>query len=213
MYDELYRLFILNKELSIPGIGNFSLNRKPAEANFLDKVVYPPGYYVSFTKDASTPSKNFFYSLAELLNLSDRDAVVRFNDFAFDLRKKIAAGNEIIWEGIGTLSMSNSGNVLLIPNKTPIFEEPVAAEKAIREHAEHKVLVGEQERTSVEMTELLTKPEKKRSNWWITALVAGILLIIFLFWHFSKNNWNLPATSNQQLLSPNQPESTYTTLQ
>ncbi|HVT87098.1 MAG TPA: hypothetical protein VHD35_17995 [Chitinophagaceae bacterium] len=213
MYDELYELLILNKELIIPGIGNFSVNRKPAEANFLEKLIHPPVYSITLQKETGTPSKFFFNHLAELLNISDREAIVRFNDFAFDLKKKITAGQEIKWNGIGTLFISNSGMVKLAPVEICAIEEPVAVEKVLREHAEHMVLVGEQERTSVEMTELLSQTETKRSKWWIGALIAGVMLLIFVFWIFSKNEWNVSSVSNEQIITPGQEEPSYILLQ
>lgn len=213
MYDELYQLLILNKELSIPGIGNFSMNRKAAEANFLEKLIHPPVYSITLQKESGTASTSFFSRLAELLNITDREAIVRFNDFAFDLKKKIAAGHEVIWNGIGTLSMSKSGNVKLSPSEIPVIEESVAVEKVLREHAEHTVLVGERERTSVEMTELLSQTETKKSKWWIAALIAGVALLAVVFWIFSKNEWDVSATSNQQVISPGQEVPSFILLQ
>ena len=213
MYDELYQLLILNKELSIPGIGIFSVNRKPAEANFLEKLIHPPVYSITLQKESGTPSKNFFARLAELLNIADGEAIVRFNDFAFDLKKKITDGNEVIWNGIGTLSMSKSGNVKFSSSNIPAVEESVAVEKVLREHAQHSVLVGERERTSVEMTELLSQPETKKSKWWIAALITLVALLAVVFWIFSKNEWTISATSNQQTISPGQEEPSFILLQ
>ncbi|HWC52545.1 MAG TPA: hypothetical protein VG676_03090 [Chitinophagaceae bacterium] len=213
MYDELYRFLILNKELTIPGIGNFTVNRKPAEANFLEKLIHPPIYSISLQKEPGTPSKNFFFHIAEQLNISDREAIVRFNDFAFELKKKITDGTEVMWHGIGTLSMSKSGNVKLLPSDIPVLEESVAVEKVLREHAEHTVLVGERERTSVEMTEFFSQTETKRSKWWIAAMIAGILLLAAVFWIFSKNEWTISATSNQQFIAPGMEEPSYILLQ
>jgi nucleoid DNA-binding protein len=213
MYDELYQLLILNKKLTIPGIGNFSMNRKPAEANFLEKLIHPPAYSITLQKESGAPSKSFFFRLAELLNITDREAVVQFNDFAFDLKKKIVDGNEVVWDGIGTLSMNKSGNVKFLPAEIPVIEESVAVEKVLREHTQHSVLVGERERTSVEMTELLSQPETKKSKWWIAALIAGVVLLAVVFWIFSKNEWTISATSNQRTISPGQEEPSYILLQ
>lgn len=213
MYDELYQLLILNKELIVPGIGNFLVNRKPAEANFLEKLIHPSLYSIELQKESGTPSKNFFFNLGELLNISGNDAIVRFNDFVLDLKQKITSGNDIHWKGVGTLSANRNGTVRLLPSEIQSLEEPVPAEKVLREHAEHTVLVGEKERTSVEMTELLSQTEMKKSKWWIAALIAGVLMLVFLFWHFSKNEWDVSATSNQQVLSPGQIEPSYNLLQ
>lgn len=213
MYDELYRLLILNKELVLPGIGSFTLNRKPAEANFVEKLVYPPSYSISFLHETPLPEKSFFQKLSEMMNITDREAVIRFNDFTFDLRKKIIAGNEISWKGIGTFSADNRGNINVVPSEIAVIDEPVTAEKVLREHAEHRILVGGQERSSVEMTALLAHQGSKKSFWWIAALVTGVVLGTMIFLHFSKNAWNFSSASNRQLIVPLQAEPTYFTFQ
>ena len=213
MYDELYQLLILNKKLIVPGIGNFSVNRKSAEANFLNKLIHPPVYSIALEKESGDPSENFFLRLGELLNISESEAKSRFNDFVFDLKNKISAGNDMFWKGVGTLSANRNGSVRLLPSEISILEEPVAAEKVLRQHAEHNVLVGEKERTSVEMSALLSQTGTRKSKWWIVTLIAGVLMLAFLIWNFSKNNWNVSATSNQQTISPVQIEPSYNLLQ
>lgn len=189
------------------------MKRKPADADFVNKLVHPPSYAVTFQKDVVTPSKNFFYWLGEALNISDREAVVRFNDFAFEIKKRLASEGRIVWDHVGTLVQGASGQVRLLPMDDIVIEDPVAAEKVIREHAEHTVLVGEQEKTSTEMTELLAPHIGEKSHWWIYALIAGILILAFLAWYFLQNGLDITSISNHQQPVIRQSETTYTILQ
>ena len=184
MFTELYCFLIRHKQLYVPGIGIFLLGRKAARTDFLNKCIHAPAYSVSFQNSGQSSSKKIFNWLASALNISDRDAVIRFNEFAFDLKKKIDEGNMIKWKGVGMLGkgqgdQSDSYRIQFLPEQNiSAVEMPVAAEKIIREHAEHTMLVGEQEMTSTEMEELLTPVLRiKKSRWWILPLIVFILAI------------------------------------
>lgn len=212
MYDELYEFLLQQKELNLPGIGVFSIQRNPAVANFIDKQIQPPAYEITFNEQAQDfSSKRIFFWLAEKLNISDGEAVVRFNDFVFGLKKKIAEGTAIDWKGVGTIS-KGTNKLFFTPVSLLSIEGPVEAQKMIREHAEHTVLVGERERTSAEMTEFLNDPGEKKNYWWAYALVTGIAAIVFICWFFSDNGITTSSTGNIESISINKEEPTYTLL-
>ena len=74
------------------------------------------------------------------------------------------------------------------------FLTPTPALRVNRENAQHTLLVGDQERTNVEMNEWLLEEEegnKKRHSWWIVALVLAILGLVALGWHFYSNGWSI----------------------
>lgn len=202
MYAELYQYFILHKRLSVPGVGTFFMERKPAENDFLNRQIKAPVHSVAFANSFDTVSKKFFAWLGNALHISDRDAVMRFNDFAFDMKKQISDGATISWNGLGVLSKGLAGEIKFIPQQLLIDESPVTAEKVIREKAEHMVRVGEDQKTSVEMTEMLTKTETKRSLWWVLPLAIGLLAIVFICWHLSEHGVDVSSTANTTKLVP-----------
>jgi hypothetical protein len=210
MYGELYQYFILYKQLNVPGIGTFQLERIPATADFPNKVINAPSFSIALQHDNATPSKRFFNWLAHALQVSDQDAVVRFNDFAFDIKQKIRNGDKITWEGVGTLSSGLAGEIRFEPamkNKT--LEAPVKAEKIIREKSEHMVRVGEDERTSDEMIEFLNQPAARRNYWWAWALIAGLIITMFIGWYFSENGLQVMSSGNNHKPKSVEATSTY----
>lgn len=209
MYKELYQFLILHKQLPVPGIGTFLLERNPATGDFPNKKIIPPVYSVALKPAVNTPSKKFFYWLSAALNVSDREAIIHFNDFAFEIKKKINAGDVINWNGIGTLSKGFAGEVKFTPVYKPLdFDRPVTAEKMIRQRAEHFVRVGEDERTSTQMSELLSQPTEKRNYWWAYAIVVSLIATMFLGWYFSEHGLNVPSTGNQKKFVPAMPAPT-----
>jgi hypothetical protein len=202
MYAELYRYFILHKKLSVPGIGTFLLERKPAESDFLNRQVKAPVYSIAFANSFDSAPRKFFTWLGNALNISDRDAVIRFNDFAFDMKKQVGEGATINWNGIGSLSKGLAGEIKFTADKVMPGEKPVVAEKIIREKAEHMVRVGEDQKTSAEMTEILNKPAAARSFWWVYALAVGILALMFIGWYLSQYGVDISSTANTTKLVP-----------
>ena len=213
MYTELYQYLIQHKQLSVPGIGTFLLERRPAAVNFPERKIEPPAYGVSLQTVSKSPSRNFFIWLGAVLQVSDRDAVIRFNDFVFDLKRQLSGGNIVNWNGIGQLSKGLGGDIKFIPQEKRSLESSVVAEKVMREKAEHMVRVGEDEKTSAEMTELLSHTEKKKSYWWAYALVVALLSVMFIGWAFSENGISMSSTSNSKKLVPVEvPAATYKAL-
>ena len=202
MYESLYQYFLQYKQLSVPGIGTFFLDRTPATVNFPDKRMDPPVYAVRLDASGVTPSRSFFSWLGAALQVSERDAVIRFNDFAFDLKKSILSGARINWKGMGQLSKGLAGEIKFLPADLFQPEAPVGAEKLIREKADHMVRVGEEERTSEEMTAFLNKTEEKKNYWWAWALMLGLLAVMYIGWYLSENGVGMSAISNPGKLHP-----------
>jgi hypothetical protein len=202
MYEELYQYFIQHKKLAVPGVGTFLLERRPAESDFVNKKINPPFYSVTLKPSADPPSINFFRWLAGALHISNHDAIIRFNDFVFDIKKQITDGDIIDWHGVGKISKGLAGETKFAPAIELAIEKPVTAEKVIREKAEHMVRVGEDQKTSVEMTEMLNQPEARKNYWWITALAVGLLSFLFIGWYFSEHGVDVTSTANNKKLVP-----------
>ena len=213
MYEELYRYFIQHKKLAVPGVGTFLLERKPAVSDFVNKQINPPIYSVTLQATVDPPSIHFFKWLAGALHISDHDAIIRFNDFVFDFKKQINNGSTIEWYAVGAIRKGLAGEMKFDPAIRSALEKPVVAEKVIRERSEHMVRVGEDQKTSAEMTEMLNLPETKRSSWWIPALVAGLLALLFIGWHFYEEGVDVSSTTNSMKLVPKEATAPYQTLQ
>ena len=212
MYPELYQYLLLNKQLPVPGIGTFSLERTPARIDFPNKLMYPPAYHFSLQENAVSPSRIFFNWLGKALHVSDRDAIIRFNDFSFDMKKQIGEGDIINWNGVGTIKKGLAGEIKFIPAEQMISEDPVPAAKVLREKAEHTMRVGEDERTVAEMEQMLSHQEEKRSWWWVYALAAGLLAVIFTGWYLSQNGVETGSVANTKKLVPAEAAATYKAL-
>lgn len=164
MFGELYQYFLLHKQLNVPGVGVFLLERRPATSDFPNRVINPPTFHIALEPNNVTPSKFFYNWLAQAFGISERDAVIRFNDFAYDLKQQLGKGQTIQWEGIGKLSPALGGGISFDPELDgTCTDSPVKAEKVIRDRPEHTVRVGEDEKTAAQMIELLSQPETRKN--------------------------------------------------
>lgn len=199
MYEELYQYLLLHNKLPVPGIGTFLLEKFPARMEFSNKRINPPAYTISLTVETALPPSGFFKWLANSLQVGEREAVVSFNDFVFDMKKKVDNGDCINWNGVGAITRGLGGEVKFSSAVLSLSPEtPVSAYKVIRENAEHLVRVGEEHKTSTEMAEMLSQSAVKKSYWWAFALAIALLAFVFIGWYFSVNGVNVSSTTNNQ---------------
>jgi len=222
MYELLYKFLVKYKTLDLPGIGTFILGVHSAQSRFVDQSFLPPKYHLTFEQDRVVsdgeisgeatvsqkriaPSRRLFSWIAVDDGVSEREAIIRFNDFLFELRKELDAGKKIVWSGIGSLQKSGGDEIKFDPEKNGLpWLEQTIAKKVIRENAEHTMLVGETEKTSVQMSEILLNPrsvKEKRVQWWVWPLALMIAIFIFLGWYFSEHGISGDATGNNHKIS------------
>jgi nucleoid DNA-binding protein len=199
MFSLLNKYLVQQHSLALPGIGTFSFTNKPAESDFSNKQFLPPTQGIAFTAEKDTPARNLFTYISRQLGISEWEAVKSVNDFAYDLNARLRAGQSVKWEGVGSLTKENDGHLQFTPAmEQGGFFQPVVAEKVIREHAQHSMLVGDQERTNTQMAELLgEEAPARRSRWWILALILGLAGLTILLLHLAQNGWTLKALQNQ----------------
>lgn len=212
MYPELYQYLLLHKQLPVPGVGTFSLERQPAKLDFPNKQVMPPVYSFALQSLPASPPHAFFSWLATILGIRPNDAVIRFNDFAFTMKKQIEAGDTIDWKGVGVIKKGLAGEVKFIPAIPAEQEKPIPAVKVLREKAEHTVRVGEEQKTSVEMAAMLSQTAGKKSYWWAYALATGLLSVVFIGWYLSEHGVDTAAIANGKKLVTSEPAVSYTIL-
>ena len=205
MYEILYRFLLKYKSLDLPGIGTIALQTQSAKSEFVNRSYSPPKYFFLFEKREKIPSEKLFSWLASHFNITESEAVIRFNDFIFDLNRQLKEGKEISWYNLGSFQKEITGEIKFETAKKELpWLEDVIAEKVTRENAEHIMLVGESEKTSTQMADILadSSPTSKRNYWWVWPLGILITILIFLGWYFSEHGITGAATGNNHKISP-----------
>lgn len=203
MYECLYRFLIKYKKLVLPGIGTVALHLRPSVSEFADRHFSPPGYFFTLERADEIPRGKLFSWLASHFSITDSEAVIRFNEFIFDLTRKLKEGKEIQWQKVGSFQKELTGEIKFTGAKEALsWLENVPAQKIIRENVEHRMLVGEVEKTSTEMNKLLSSATiEKKYQWWLWPAAIVVAILIFLGWYFSEHGTNAP-TGNHSKISP-----------
>jgi len=182
-----------HRSISIPGLGTIYLESQPASADVADRTILPPAYRFRFDKYFDAPDKEFFSYIATQRNMLDYEAIKWYSEFSFELRNRIRTEDQVSWDGVGVLKKDPSGNVTFESiSGNPLFMVPTPAMRVNRQDAQHMLLVGDRERTNVQMNEWLHEEGagRKKRSWWIIALVLGVIALAILGWHFYTNGWS-----------------------
>ncbi len=197
MFAVLNAYLFQHRSISIPGLGTIYLETLPAAVDVADRTMLPPVYHFRFDKYFDAPDKEFFAYIATQRNILDYEAIKWYNEFSFDLRNRIRNEDAVSWDGVGILKKDGSGNVLFEPAASPfVFLQPTPAMRVNRQNAQHTLLVGDRERTSGEMNELLHDDahKRRRAAWWIIALIIAGIGLAILGWYFYSHGL---STGNQ----------------
>lgn len=201
MQDSLYEFLILNKKLSLPGIGTIGLFQNPALHDFADRKFIPPFYFFEIESGNDKPSKKLFDWLCASTGISEWEAIEQVNDFTLALNKKLSDEGEVKWDKVGVFRRDNNGDIKLVSRAVSWqSEQPVTAEKVLRHKAEHTVLVGEQERSSVQMEKYFAQALPKKNYAWIVAIILTVLAIMFIGWYFSEKGFSPSSAGNQTVI-------------
>ncbi|MBO9619529.1 MAG: hypothetical protein J7539_10885 [Niabella sp.] len=207
MFSILTTYLYQHKKLALPGIGNFELQPKSASVSF--DTVAAPGWDIIFSENKSVTAADNPDSFYELLgakeSLSGANAQQQFEEFARNLVVKLNDNERIDWEDVGVFEKPDY-HIHFTP-KTPatsLFNN-VTAQRVIREHADHQLLVGEKETTKNAALEQMLWEERSNKRKTITWIIVGAVAVIAAVF-FLKNGC---AAGNQQPVAAQKPAATY----
>ena len=185
MYSAIKKFLALHHRLSLPGIGNFSVESNAAQIDFANRVVNPPSEQIKFSSEKLRPEKLFYNFLAYELSVDEVQAVRRFTDFTAQLQSDIQQNKPVVLKGIGALKQS-SAEIIFEPETVPEYLPVLTAERVIRKNATHLIKVGEDEKTSQEMQTALQEKEQiiLEERWWIPALVFALMGIAGIAYYY-----------------------------
>ena len=191
MYNSLYKYLIFYKRLALPNIGLFSVEQVPGRLDFLNKQLHSPIPVIRFATDKSVVAdKQLFEFLAADMGISTIESIKQFNDLSFHIKNELASKGEFVLTGIGTLKKEFGDNYGFQPEVSIQQYFPEAtAERIVRKEATHTVKVGERERSSDEMMEMLSEEgvAEGPDRWWMYALILGILGLAALVYYYKSH--------------------------
>lgn len=118
MYSFLYKYLVINKQLVLPGLGQFSIVMQSAKLNFVDKVLQAPQYQIHFAAVEAVPDKSLYYFLSKELGVDEWKVVTDFQNYINDLVEKIKTKGMVSLPGMGYLRNNATNTIYFIPDNT-----------------------------------------------------------------------------------------------
>ena len=166
MVDLVARYLSFRKQLSLQGIGTFSVEQLPARLDFPNRLLHAPQSLLHFSSTAQ-PDEEFEHWLSEELHISHTAVKEQQQILLANFQHGLSEKNAVEWKGIGAFTKDENK----ILHFTSAFET-----------------VGEDEKTNTEMEELLFGDQKKTyKSFWFIALALLLIGIVAIWYHQSTN--------------------------
>lgn len=189
MFDILYRYLILNRQLSIPGVGVFKVVQVPARLDTANQVIHSPLPIISFSHNAETADKRFFEFASQELKTEQWETIRQFHDFSHQLKNDVLTQKAIELPGIGSLVKNNSGEIIF--QAAFVFKEyfpDVSIGKKpgadLSNHVNDNVTTYN---LSADEEDVLNDKSAPKNRWWIAALFLGAIgitaIVIYYYTH------------------------------
>jgi hypothetical protein len=199
MYAALYDYLLFHGQLILPGIGRISRHRIPAVSDFPNRQFLPPVYTWQFTPGDTPLPERFYEQLQAWLPERSESASRQFEQLCNQIRTVVEKGGTLDWEKVGQLRKGLGQEWKFIPAATPELQKPVIAEKVLREKAAHRVRVGEEDKSSEEMSVLLQRTAPRRDWGLVTGFVLCLLAAGFITGYFISRQGGSSETGNREL--------------
>lgn len=166
--------------LPLQDMGELRRERIPAQIDVPGRQIIPPASLLKFSSNSANAAELINW-LAVKLGIDQQQAELKYTQFIKNWKAALKQEKLVVWKGLGTWHANGEQSISFQPEMNPAYEGlPVHAEKVLRENAEHQVRVGEEHRSSIEMTALLnTKSKKVSLDLW---LGSAALLLVLVFW-------------------------------
>lgn len=195
MKETLISYLLQHKSLGIPGLGTIYVERTPAQNDFVNKRILPPGYHFRFDQYFDQPDKDFFTYISQRLGMADFEAIKWYNEWAYDVRNQLRTSS-VYWKGIGTLSKDDNGEFVFEAER--VHRTALKTVEAKRYTDWETKSVVKVEDVAVEETETPAVVEDfeyppelfestRKNNWWIYAIVLGVIAILLILYYFYGN--------------------------
>lgn len=190
MFQIFYKYLILNKKAGIPGIGGFSIRRRPATLDFSNKTFISPSIQIEFNK-SDVVEKKFYLFLAKEEQIDEYEAVNNFNNFTKTLTSQLDIAGNLELPAIGLLSKDVSGKIHFKPVNAGIVLYPnVTAERTIRNVSANAIASTGDQRDAAEAQEVSVDQENgqgRKDDWWIFAILLAIAAVAAIIYYYHQN--------------------------
>jgi hypothetical protein len=191
----LTKYLLRYKKVCIPNVGTFEIVMQSPQLNVAEKLISSPIFIIQHRTYGEVTDHQFHFFTSQGIQENCREELFSFGE----RMKKRIQNSPFYWKGLGTLRY-DSNEMLFEPDEMKLESLQAApAQKVLRENVQHQVLVGDQEMTSQQVTDVLNTAEYKRPWFiiagWILLILAVVTILIYLY----RNNFETASTGLKHL--------------
>ncbi len=209
MVDLIVRFLSTHKKVSLKGIGSFSVELLPARLDFPNRLLHAPETILHYSSEAEDDQVFAEWLIKEQQQPAD-NIKTQLQNFTDEFKRILNSKQEVELAGIGRFVKEENQLIHFTSAFETIVGTPVVAEKIIRKNTQHSIRVGEEEKSNVEMEELLLRKHRKPLNfWWLTVIALVILSIVAILYFATNYTQQWSRQGNEQKIDPTETKSQY----
>ncbi len=192
----LYSYLLQKGFMVVPSFGGFRVMRKPARNDFASKQVFPPSLSIVFDQSAQEIPRDQIDYLVTRTGRSRDQITDQLFSWGQRLTERMKTSPELTWPEMGTFSVDSAGETLFAASDSAgALATPVGYIHVLREHIQHAVKVGEDERSNLEMESYFEEQNKNAGlgAWKSASIFLFILLALLLGYRFSLGSFDLKS--------------------
>lgn len=182
MYPIIHKYLLQHKNVSVPGVGIFTIENKPAFFNEQKSSLLAPQTQISYKAETALADRVFYDFLAKELRIDAVEAIKNFHEFTYQLKQDISHADAAVLPGIGTLTKQPDGSFLF--EQENVLQDYFAAQPllqiaAVDDASQISTSTNPNTNSFVGEADLIAVPEEeettKKDYWWVYAIVLAVV--------------------------------------
>ncbi len=196
MLQLLYKYLILNKNVTLPGLGVFYIQRHPSSLDYPNKQFIAPSADIAFAESDDEGDKKLCWFIVNNQHIDEQSAIQNLNRFASEIKEKLRSTGTVQLPGIGILTTDRAGCIHFKQVQRPAsFYRNVASERMMRavstEDSQISVIKEDNhviKEVEVEEAEFDTGSSLgKRDYWWVYSIIVASIAVAAITYYYYQN--------------------------
>lgn len=191
MVHLLYKYLIIHKKVSVPGVGVFFIDRKPAKHDVENKVFQSPVLHIDFKAETAIADKDFFEFVSKEKGIDIVEAVRNLHDFAYSLKQQVSANKRVELPGMGVLIKNSMGEVSFesINVLTSYFPSTIEERYFEVARTENDIQADsfKASRKTISLYNETFASSNPKSYWWIFAIILAVIGVASILYYYYQN--------------------------
>jgi nucleoid DNA-binding protein len=186
MYPIIRKYLLQYKKVSVPGIGNFSIEIQSSFFTEEQTILQAPQNIIVYKPETALADRIFYDYLAKELRINEVEAIKHFHEFTYQLKQDISNADSTVLPGIGTLIKQPNGSFSFEQEAVlNDYFSAIKVEQPLQKNTDDlsdAIIIREQNFNHIELTPVTDVDNEKKDYWWVFAIVlaiVGIAAIIY----------------------------------